>query len=229
MLAAAEEEQISLLPPQPGAAAAWLQSSLLTAGLINEEEAELETAEMMRAAGGPKYAELDDDGDEAARVQDDGMAGIELRPMGGSVEGNLDGEEDGGGGGNDDSALVSGGPVDIWRWRNAGYLMQYFVVGLIYGGPVRPYIVALRQVFSLDFPTYLAALPAGRWLWTANVLRMIFARSLRNQNDRSRDRKLETLSWWPVRRSYADARDARVSVYKFKMFPSEFGMFLVSW
>ena len=36
--------------------------------------------------------------------------------------------------GSDDKPLATGGMVDIWRLSQAGYLAQYFAVGLIYGG-----------------------------------------------------------------------------------------------
>ena len=34
----------------------------------------------------------------------------------------------------DDGALDPGGPIDIFEWKRIGYLAQYFVVGIIYGG-----------------------------------------------------------------------------------------------
>ena len=33
-----------------------------------------------------------------------------------------------------EEALAAGGAVNIWRWRNMGYLLQYYTVGLLYGG-----------------------------------------------------------------------------------------------
>jgi len=36
--------------------------------------------------------------------------------------------------GNEGNALAKGGVVDIWSWKNFGYLPQYFAVGLLYGG-----------------------------------------------------------------------------------------------
>eukprot|EP00937_MAST-01D_sp_MAST-1D-sp2_P002439 g2439.t1 len=60
----------------------------------------------------------------------------------------------GGGGG----ALAAGGAVNIWRWRNAGYLMQYYAVGLLYGGlpaTVYPFFLGYLSVPSFIYSTVL--------------------------------------------------------------------------
>ena len=55
----------------------------------------------------------------------------------------------------DEVALAAGGTVDIWRWRNAGYLAQYAVVGFIYHGlPATIYGVFLGY---LGVPSYVYA------------------------------------------------------------------------
>ena len=53
-------------------------------------------------------------------------------------------------------ALAAGGAVNIWRLKNAGYLAQYFVVGIIYTGlpaTVYPFFLGYLSVPSYVYAT----------------------------------------------------------------------------
>jgi len=70
----------------------------------------------------------------------------------------------------DDGALEAGGEINIYEWKRAGYLAQYFAVGLIYGG-----LPATRYGFFVSYlnvPAYVnsAASTLTSFPWSLKIL-----------------------------------------------------------
>ena len=70
------------------------------------------------------------------------------------------------GGNNCDGALAPGAPFDVWAPRNMGFLMQYFVVGVIYGGLPATVYGAFTAYLNVPGYVYLSAHTIIRMPWS---------------------------------------------------------------